>query len=59
MKNDNYSEASANDQIIRYFDQEARTYLLQLNRQIAEYEGEMIKLDEKPYKAPFMPNETG
>ena len=55
----NYHEASIHDQCIRYFDQEARIYLMNLNRQISDYQEPMIKFREKDYKAPFKPNGIG
>lgn len=39
--------------MIRFFDQESRKYLMHLNRQISQYEGTMIKLEDRGYKAPF------
>ena len=55
----NAYEASINDQCIRYFDQEARIYLMNLNRQVTEYQGDMIKFRDENYKAPFKPSSIG
>ena len=40
-------------QMIRYFDQESRIYLMHLNRQITDYAGDMLSLKDKGYEAPF------
>ena len=55
----NFHEASIHDQCIRYFDQEARIYLMNLNRQITNYQEPMLKYRENEYKAPFKPNGIG
>ena len=55
LRADSKQAKSANEksQMIRFFDQEARIYLIHLNRQISDYEGNSIKYKDKGYEAPF------